>query len=123
MELLQIVKGPSPRSLVLVGDLDASTAHRLADALAAQHEEPGDVRLDLSGLEFLDSVGLSALIATARRLGEGDHLVLISPQDTVRRTLQISGVAGALPSLIVEDDGAGPKDGSGEPQETEVSPR
>jgi anti-anti-sigma factor len=103
VELLEIVKGPSPRALALVGELDASTAHYLADALAAQHEERGDVRLDLSRLVFLDSVGLSALIATARRLGGGDQLVLVSPQETVRRTLQISGVAGAMPNLVVED--------------------
>lgn len=125
MELLEIVKGPSPRSLALVGELDASTADRLAEALAAQHEEPGDVRLDLSGLAFLDSVGLSALIATARRLGDGDHLVLVSPQETVRRTLQLSGVAGALPSLVVEEDGAvsQERDGAGERQGAETGPR
>ena len=103
VELLEIVKGPRPRTLALVGELDASTAHCLADALAAQHEERGDVRLDLSRLVFLDSVGLSALIATARRLTEGDQLVLISPQDTVRRALELSGVAGALPNLVVQD--------------------
>jgi anti-anti-sigma factor len=103
VEVLEIVKGPAPRTLTLVGELDASTVPRLADALAAQHEEPGDLCLDLSQLAFLDSVGLSAIIATAKRLEDGAQLVLISPQDTVRRTLQLSGVAGALPNLVVRD--------------------
>jgi anti-anti-sigma factor len=103
MEVLEILKGPNPRTLSLVGELDANTAQALADALAAQHEEPGDLRLDLSQLVFLDSVGLSALIATAKRLGEGGQLVLVSPQDTVLRALQLSGVVGALPNLVVRD--------------------
>jgi hypothetical protein len=47
---------------------------------------------------------LSALIAAARRLAEGDQLVLISPQATVRRALELSGVAGALPNLVVQDN-------------------
>jgi anti-anti-sigma factor len=104
VELLEILKGPSPRTLSLVGELDASTAQALAEALAAQHEEPGDLQLDLSRLAFMDSVGLSTLIATARRLGEGGLLVLVSPQETVLRTLQLSGIAGALPNLVVREN-------------------
>jgi anti-anti-sigma factor len=52
----------------------------------------------------MDSVGLSALIATAKRLAEGDQLVLVSPQDTVRRALELSGVTWALPNLVVQDN-------------------
>ena len=104
MELLEIAKGPGPRTLSLVGELDASTAYALAEALAGQHEEPGDLCLELSGLAFLDSVGLSALIAAAKRLEDGGRLVLGLPQDTVLRTLQLSEIAGALPNLVVRSD-------------------
>lgn len=102
-DLLEISKGSDPRRLSLVGELDASTVPALADALAARHEQPGDLYLDLSELRFVDSVGLSALIAAARRLGDGGNLVLVSPNDRVLRTLELSELAGTMPNLVVRD--------------------
>jgi anti-anti-sigma factor len=102
MDLLDIVKGPDPRRLSLIGELDASTVPALADALAARHEEPGDLYLEVSQLTFIDSMGLGALIAAAKRLGDQGNLVLSSPTDRVLRTLKLSGVAGAIPNLLVE---------------------
>jgi anti-anti-sigma factor len=103
VQLLEIVKGSSPRTLMLAGELDASSAPDLADALAAQHEQPGDLHLDLCRLTFIDSVGVSALIAAARRLDRA-NLVLVSPTEPVTRVLELSGILSMLPNLIVEDD-------------------
>lgn len=105
MDLLEIERGSEPRTLTLVGELDASNAPSLANALAAQHEEPGDVQLDVSRLTFLDSVGLGAIIAAAKRLEQG-NLVLVSPTAAVSRVLQLSGVVSALPNLVVEGNPA-----------------
>ncbi|MGH2720397.1 MAG: STAS domain-containing protein [Actinomycetota bacterium] len=101
MNLLEIERGAEPRTLTLAGELDASNAPSLADALAAQHEEQGDVHLDVSRLICLDSVGLGTLIAAAKRLDRG-RLVLVSPTIPVSRVLELSGIVSALPNLVVE---------------------
>lgn len=105
MNLLEIAKGSEPRTLTLVGELDASNAPSLANALTARHEEPGDVHLDVSRLTFLDSVGLGAIIAAAKRLDRG-NLVLVSPTAAVSRVLELSGIVSALPNLVVEGNPA-----------------
>ena len=101
-DLLEVVKGPGPREFALAGELDASTVQTLVDALTAQHEQPGDIYLDLADLLFVDSVGLSAFIAAARRLDGMGNLVLVSPKAEVERVLDVSGVDGMLPNLLVE---------------------
>lgn len=102
MDLFTVARGPGPRELVLSGELDASNVQALVNALAGQHEQPGDLALDLRKLSFMDSVGLSAIVAAARRMQEG-NLVLRSPQRPVAKVFELSGVLGALPNLVVED--------------------
>ncbi len=67
-----------------VSRLDASTAPALRDALASRIEAGAHcLILDLSGVAFLDSSALGALIATAKRVGPLGHF----------------GVAGTLPAV------------------------
>ena len=76
------------------GEIDAHTAPTLAAALDAAGN---DVRLDVSGIEFVDSSGLRVLIDAHQRLGDaGGRLTLVQPSDAVRRLLEISGVADYL---------------------------
>ena len=85
--------------LRVAGEIDAHTAPRLAAALDASGSS---IRLDLSGVEFVDSSGLRVLIDAHQRLDEaGGALRLVSPSDPVRRLLEISGVDGYL---TVSDD-------------------
>ncbi|MFD7703657.1 STAS domain-containing protein [Streptomyces caelestis] len=94
------------RCLVTVeGALDLHTASRLADALQPLLLTGGQsVLVRLSGVDFLDSTGLTCLIAayrTARRTGA--RLALIAPSERVRRMLALTGTDQVLPSYATVD--------------------
>ncbi len=82
------------------GELDVHTSVQLQawldDYLA---EGPYPVTLvDLSGLTFIDSPGLSALLAMRRRLADGDSVVVYAdPTPQPARLLRITGLAANLP--------------------------
>jgi anti-sigma B factor antagonist len=87
------------RGLKLAGELDMATAEEL---LAAIRDQAGDdvVILDFSGVSFMDSSGLRALLEAARDR-EGDSAVaIVDPTPQVRRVLDISLPDGA-PGLEV----------------------
>jgi len=67
---------------------------------------PGDLHLDLQGLEFMDSTGIHILIKLIRRLGDRGRVVLRSPTGEVARVLDLVGAEG-FPSVIVEGKGDG----------------
>ena len=57
--------------------------------------------VDLSGVTFIDSTGLGALMRAHQRLRrQGRALSLICPAGPARRALEVSGLVGVLP--IVE---------------------
>ncbi|MFF9024807.1 STAS domain-containing protein [Streptomyces eurythermus] len=93
------------RALLIVrGDLDLHTAHRLGDVL--QPLLSGDehmVLVDLSAVTFLDSTGLTMLISAYRTArSTGARLALIAPSPAVREMLRLTGVdrvVDAYPSL------------------------
>ncbi|MCB0970970.1 MAG: STAS domain-containing protein [Acidimicrobiales bacterium] len=64
--------------LSLAGEIDLSSAHLLVDSIDAAHE--GGARtivLDFSGVTFVNSTGLGAMVAATKRLrAEGGDLVL-----------------------------------------------
>ncbi len=75
----------------LSGELDLATCEGLPDILT---DLGSTVVVDLHGLSFVDSSGLSALIvARQRREERGSSLVLTRPRDRVRMTLEIVGLA------------------------------
>ena len=99
-----VVADPSdPRRLSLVGELDLATADTLVErVVAATGSAPGDVVLDLRGLEFVDSTGIRALIGISSRL-EGGTLVLEGPTPSVRRVLELVR-ADSFPNVRIEWD-------------------
>lgn len=80
--------------LALRGDLDAYTRRELTDQLdAALSAATGNITLELSGVSFMDSSGLSAIVSAAKRLRErGDDLVLESPPPMITKVLEMTGV-------------------------------
>jgi anti-sigma B factor antagonist len=96
----------------LFGELDLGAVQCLRDEIRAA-APPGGIRLDLSGLEFIDSTGIQALIDISKELrGEG-KLVLASPGGQVARVLQITGIQ-TLPAIVVEggEEPEGPSGGA-----------
>ncbi len=82
--------------LSIVGVVDSHTAAQLADAMTA-HGAGGDLALDLSGVDFIDSSGLRILVNAHRQLEAAGHqLVLTRASDAVTRLLEITGLADHL---------------------------
>ena len=81
--------------VVVSGELDMSTAPELSRSLVTILDgHPRALTLDLAGVEFIDSTGLTLLVRTSNSLQEHDGaLVLTSPTPPVRRVLEIVGLA------------------------------
>lgn len=76
------------------GELDSGSAQELVDAFTGAIAQAVDVTLDLSGVQFVDSAGLRALIlieqeARAREIS----LTTLPPPEPVTQQLEIAGVA------------------------------
>ncbi len=80
--------------LVVTGEIDIATAPELRcelEALSRGAHSP--VVVDLAGVTFLDSSGISALVAARQALAGSDvTLVLLEPSSPVRLVLEMSGV-------------------------------
>ena len=81
------------RGLKLAGDLDASSAIRFTEAVEfAVWGTAGAFVLDLTGVAFLDSTGLHALLRARAVLAREDRpLALLLPPGPARRVLDLAG--------------------------------
>ncbi|HWD11376.1 MAG TPA: STAS domain-containing protein [Solirubrobacteraceae bacterium] len=93
------VVSPSGHTVVLDGELDITTAGELQPLVVrlcaggARH-----VALDLSRLRFIDSTGLQAILSAHSVCRDhGTGFMLTSPQETVRRVFEITGMLDVLP--------------------------
>jgi anti-sigma B factor antagonist len=99
MLLRLIVENRNGHVLVrAVGELDLSTAPSLT---TAAEDAFGDgyrlLLLDLSGVSFMDSTGLSALLAVHRDAEARDaRAAIIAPSDNALRVLEMLGVDQVL---------------------------
>ena len=84
--------------LAVSGELDIASAPELEQALAQIHPEQTKlVVVDLRGLEFMDSTGLSIIVRAHQRLSEQDcELTLVKGPPQVQRLLDLTGVAERL---------------------------
>ncbi|OKK21962.1 anti-anti-sigma factor [Streptomyces sp. CB00455] len=80
--------------LTIAGDLDYDQAPRLRQYLEALSLEPGQrLVLDLSGIQFCDSSGITALIlARNRALAARAELALAAVPENTARILHIVGL-------------------------------
>lgn len=80
------------------GDLDLSTAPRLAEALRwFSHADTGELFVDTAELTFCDCAGLSELLAAAqRRQAQGGRLVLTNVAPILQRLSHLLGLDAAL---------------------------
>ena len=92
----------------LRGELDLSSAPALRERLLAiAAREPASLILDLSGLTFMDSTGISVLVAAERRAHElGGTFSLVNPQKIVARVLHITGLDRHFPTFGTVGDAA-----------------
>lgn len=84
----------SPCELMVTGEIDLAMADRLYEAAAKcfDTEAPGLV-IDLSGVTFLDSTGIGALVRVRNTSREQNRTMLLAnPSERVVRILQVAGV-------------------------------
>lgn len=81
------------------GELDAVNAPELRDRIAEIAQAPGGrLLVDLSACEFIDSMGVSALVGAAAEMHKrGRVIVVVCRAPQVRRTLALTGVDEQLP--------------------------
>jgi anti-sigma B factor antagonist len=74
------------------GELDIDSADALRDALAAAEHSVGTIlRLDASGVTFLDSTALGVILASAQRMQErGARFELVCTSPSIRRILDMT---------------------------------
>ena len=97
--LIDVVEAEGvPARVVAAGDVDLASAPALVDAVLARLSDRRSVQLDLSGVTFLDSSGVHALMQLAQA-GDDTTAVTISPdlRPQVRKVLEVSGVMPMLP--------------------------
>ncbi len=91
--------GADPVTALVSGEIDFAAAEpmrrRIAEALGALRSR--ELIVDLSGVEFMDSSGLRALLQLRGQLrGEGGRMVIAAPTETVRGVLELTGVQRCL---------------------------
>ena len=100
---VQVTLDERPEGIIVfvVGPIDASTLTEVSAVLTEAQRDGRTLYVDLSGVTFIDSRGLGALLAANERAREGAAALRIhAPSDAVRRLLTISGVT----AVIIEAD-------------------
>lgn len=98
MTNLDVAGAPVP-TLAPVGALDLASSRGLQARLAELAGENGqDAILDLSGVTFIDSMGLGVVLKAASRFHrQGKRLLIVAPEGPVHRILEFAGVSDRLP--------------------------
>jgi anti-anti-sigma factor len=84
--------------LRLDGEVDASTAHLVEDALSPAFDPPCTcLVVDLANVSFMDSSGLRVLVVARNALDDrGAQMVIAGDNDQLRRLFEISGLTSAF---------------------------
>jgi anti-anti-sigma factor len=77
------------------GEVDLDTAQQFRDALH-RAQEARRVVVDLSGVSFMDSAGVNAIIGAYNRLPPDGELRVIRLRANVRRVFEITGLLALL---------------------------
>jgi anti-sigma B factor antagonist len=99
--------------LAVSGDLDHDSADRFRTAVDTVALRPGQLlTVDLSGMAFCDSSGITALIAARHRiLGQGADIALSAVPAATARVMRMLGLDRVF--ALRQADGTGPSAPSG----------
>ncbi|AZM56882.1 anti-sigma factor antagonist [Streptomyces sp. WAC 01529] len=94
----QLIHEDGPVLLTATGELDHHTAPQLTRTLADAPLSPGaPLVIDLSGLTYCDSTGITVLVTTYHRArAAGSSLKLAGLSDSLTRVFQIVGLDQVL---------------------------
>ena len=101
--------GESGPVITLSGEADITTAAELSELISGQlADETQQLTIDVAGLDCADTAAIRMLLLAAKRLRQrGGDLVLLRPQLTLARVLEILGAEEVL--AIREGTGATPE--------------
>lgn len=76
------------------GELDVAEADRVKEHLNNLVEEnPVDIKIDFTNLEYIDSTGLGALIGVLKRLKVNEKdIYILNPRKNVKKIFDITGL-------------------------------
>jgi anti-sigma B factor antagonist len=96
---VRIEQGGDSLTVRALGELDIATADTLAEELGRVWRcDASPIVLDLGEVDFLDSMGLRALLAVAKHSREtGNRLRIRQDSAAVRRVITVTGLERALP--------------------------
>jgi anti-sigma B factor antagonist len=96
MQVFDLIEGdcqPGCREVRVVGELDLAVAGQLQELLEKAVDSHGQILIDLSTCEFIDSTGIATILQAHQRLAEkGGRLAIHGATDQVRRILAITGL-------------------------------
>ena len=96
--------GPTAR-VVFTGKLDIQGAEVIAIPLATLSGSKKNVVIDMSGVNFIASIGIRHLMSATKVLARrGGRLVLLKPTAPVREILETSGIAALIPIAATENE-------------------
>jgi anti-anti-sigma factor len=84
-----VVERVRPGVFRLIGELDASNVGDVSALLDEEIPRGGDLTIELSELTFVDSMGIGLLATTAEKMAGRGDLILLSPDHSVRRLLEL----------------------------------
>jgi anti-anti-sigma factor len=91
-------------TVAISGELDLANAESLRRVL---EEVQGELVLDMSELEFIDSTGIALLVAAHHRLNRDGTVafrLIPSESSAVRRVMTVTGLDGELPFSADESE-------------------
>jgi anti-anti-sigma factor len=94
---LEIACGADSTTVVVVGDVDMASTDLFEEAMDRLGSELRKLVVDLGGVTFIDSTGLSMLVRLHRAcVANGGSLVVVAPSEPARRLFEISKVDEVL---------------------------
>ena len=92
-------------SIRVKGELDMAATPTITESIGGAKGN-GTIILDLSGVTFLDSSAIGALVASGREVDEAGGRLQIGPRsDIVTRVLEITGLADSSEAFDVLPEG------------------
>lgn len=96
MDIATQMYGPAV-VLTISGEVDLATASTLARHIdTAMAKSPTGVVVDLSGVDFLASVGMSVLVAARNKARGATTLIVVADGPFTRRPMELVGLDAAI---------------------------
>jgi anti-sigma B factor antagonist len=91
--------------VAVTGEIDVASVDMLRDRVLPLVGKPEPrLIIDLSGVTFMDSTGLSLLVAVRRRLPDGAPLLIVGAAPQIARLFQITSLNKVFPLFDSVDE-------------------